>query len=86
MEVAVGSWRLAFGCLAAMLWLAGVYFFYHYRIWLRFYVVGAVGLAFLIIAVGRTVLPLEMLLEQFTAYHVHDVAGLFGLVSFADVR
>ncbi|TMC49095.1 MAG: hypothetical protein E6J26_10480 [Chloroflexi bacterium] len=64
---------------AAVLWLAVVFFFYHYRIWLPFYVLGAVGLAFLIIAVGRTVLPLEMLLEQFTAYHVHDIAQIFGV-------
>src|SRR5438094_922140 len=31
---------------AAVLWLAVVYFFCHYRIWLPFYVLGAVGLAF----------------------------------------
>jgi exosortase family protein XrtG len=64
---------------AAVSWLAVVYFFYRYRIWLPFYVIGAVGLAFLVIAVGRTLLPLETLLEQFTAFNVHDIAQVFGV-------
>ena len=64
---------------AAGIWLAFVVFFYAYRIWLPYYAIGAVGLAFLVIAVGRSVLPLELLLEQFTAFNVHDVSKVFGV-------
>ena len=64
---------------AAGVWLAFVVFFYHYRIWLPYYALGAVGLAFLVIAVGRSVLPLELMLEQFTAFNVHDISRVFNV-------
>lgn len=65
--------------IATIFWLAVVYFFYRHRIWLPFYVVGAVGLAFLIIFASRWLIPLEMTLERYTAYDVHDLANWFGV-------
>jgi len=65
--------------LVSLCWLAVVYFFYRHRIWLPFYVVGAVGLTLLIIWAGRWLIPLEMTLERYTAYNVHDLANWFGV-------
>ncbi len=65
--------------LAAGLWLAAVLFFRRDHIWLAYYGVGAVGLAFLVIAAGRSVLPAELFLKGSTAYNVHTIAGWFGV-------
>jgi exosortase family protein XrtG len=61
------------------LWAALTYFFYRNRIWLLYYVVGAVGLALLLIWSGRTVFPLELWLKQSAAYAVHFIAQWFGI-------
>ena len=65
--------------LLTLLWLAVVYFFRHYRIWLPYYVIGAVGLAFLLIAVSRDVLPTELFLKAYTGYSVDFFAQRFGI-------
>lgn len=65
--------------LACVLWAAALLFFYHYRIWLVFYTVGSVGLAFLLIFGGTRLLPLERWLEMATAYGTHAISHLVGI-------
>ncbi len=69
---------LAFG-IAFVLWTALVVFFYHYRIWLPFYVVGSVGLAFLLIVAGTRLMPLERWLEMAVAYSAHGICRAVGV-------
>ncbi len=59
----------------AVVWLLVVYFFYRNRIWLLHYLVGAIGLAFIIIFVGRAFF-LEMAMEQVVAQTVHQICNL----------
>ncbi len=65
--------------LAALIWGATVAFFYRYRIWLLFYTVGAVGLAFLLIVAGTRFVPLERGLEVTTAYAAHTISRALGI-------
>jgi len=67
-----------FGILC-LLWAGATFFFYHYRLWFLFYVVGAVGSALLIIYGGHALIPLERWLETSSAYSVHGIAALFGV-------
>ena len=60
------------------LWLAAIIFFSHYRIWILYYLVGSVGLAFIIIFIGR-MLFLENSLENVVTYCVHDVCNWVGV-------
>jgi len=59
-----------------ILWVVALLFFRFHRIWLPFYLTGAVGLAFLLIFVGRSLLPIEALLERYVALNVHQLASL----------
>jgi exosortase family protein XrtG len=61
-----------------VVWLGMVYFFHRYRIWLLFYLVGSVGLAFILIFVGRE-LMLERGLEVVVANLVHWVCNWAGI-------
>ncbi len=70
---------LALLAVAAVLWAGLVYFFHHYRIWFFYYVAGAVGLALLIIGIGRFALPFELWLKETSAYWTHYVALWFGI-------
>ena len=47
---------IAYGAAAA-LWLGLVLFFHHYRVWLFYYTIAAVGLAFLLILGGTRLIP-----------------------------
>ncbi len=74
---------------ALVLWVLLLLFFRSHRNWLPFYVLGSVGLAFALIAIGRQSVPvqvlnlqsfsLENLLKSFTASTVHGVANLTGV-------
>ena len=59
-----------------VVWGLVLLFFRSHRNWLPFYVVGSVGLAFAIIGVGRSIIPLETILKTYTAFTVHQIAGL----------
>lgn len=61
------------------LWLLLLVFFRVYRVWLPFYVLGAVGLATLIIYFGRGAIPIELWLKELTGLNVHQIASLFGV-------
>jgi exosortase family protein XrtG len=61
-----------------IIWLAAVVFFYWHRIWLLYYLVGSIGLAFIIIFVGRE-LFLESAMENAVAVSVHQMCNLFGI-------
>ncbi len=56
-------------------WLMAVLFFRANRIWLPYYVIGAVGLALAIIFIGRAT-PLESGLQQVVAAGVHAISSL----------
>lgn len=62
--------------IAVLVWLALLIFFRHYRIWLMFYMVGSVGLAFLLIVAGTRLAPWERWLEVGAAYGVHAICQL----------
>ncbi|MBC7251661.1 MAG: hypothetical protein H5T62_15455, partial [Anaerolineae bacterium] len=64
---------------AAIVWLALLLFFRHYRIWLIFYTIAAVGLTFLLIFAGTRLVPLELWLEMITAYSAHAVSQVMGI-------
>lgn len=65
--------------VALVAWIAALIFFRHYRIWLFFYVVAAVGLAFLIVFAGMRLIPLERWLEVSTAYVAHAISQAVGI-------
>jgi exosortase family protein XrtG len=69
---------VAFG-VAVVVWLALLLFFRHYRIWLIFYTVAAVGLTFLLIFAGTRLVPLELWLETMTAYSAHALCQVLGI-------
>ncbi len=66
------SWGL--GALLISLWLLAVLFFRANRIWLPYYLLGSVGLAFVIIFVGRAT-PVEELMESGVAYATYGIAN-----------
>ncbi len=66
------SWGLA--ALLISLWLLAVLFFRANRIWLPYYLLGSVGLAFIIIFAGRAT-PVEELMETGVAYATYGVAN-----------
>ena len=57
-------------------WVLTLLFFRSHRNWLPYYVVGSVGLSFVLIGVGRSLIPLETLLRGLTAQSVHQMADL----------
>ena len=61
--------------LLALTWALVVLFFRVNRIWLPFYIVGSVGLAFVLIFVGRAT-PIEPWLQQGVAAGVHAVSAI----------
>lgn len=65
--------------LALALWIALLSFFRAYRIWLPFYVLGAVGLAGGLVYFGRDALPLEETLKLYTGLGVHAISSLAGI-------
>lgn len=60
-------------------WVLSVLFLRAYRVWLPYYLVGSVGLAYWLALVAKDVLGLEPLLAHSVAQAVHQVAGLVGI-------
>jgi len=65
--------------VVGVVWAVALLFFRHYRIWLFYYVVAAVGLAFLLIWAGTRLIPLERWLEMGTAYSAHMLSRMVGI-------
>lgn len=65
--------------LLFVFWLAVVVFLRYARIWLPFYVVGAVGCAYWMILVFSNLLGLEPLLAHSVAWTVHITSNLVGI-------
>ena len=63
-----------------LLWVLGVVFFRANRIWLPYYLVGSVGLAFIIIFVGRAT-PIQTLMETGVAFSTYGVANMLNISS-----
>ena len=64
---------IAIAAVLSALWAVGVLFFRLNRIWLPYYVLGSVGLAFILIYIGRNT-PIEPWLQAAVAYGVHGMA------------
>jgi exosortase family protein XrtG len=62
-----------------LLWGGLVSFFRYYRIWLFYYTVASVGLAFLIVFSGAKLIPLQRWLEIAAAYNTHYLTVLLGI-------
>ena len=62
-----------------LLWVALVFFFHRYRIWLLYYLAGAAGLAYWLTYLCYQVFSVEPLLAQSVAWAVHQATGLFGV-------
>lgn len=60
-----------------LVWLLAIGFFRVNRIWLPYYVIGTVGMAFLTIYVGTQVTPLQEWMQQATVWAVHHISGVF---------
>ncbi len=69
---------IAVAAILATLWMLAVLFFRLNRIWLPYYITGSVGLAFLVIFIGRNT-PIEPALQTAVAQGVHLVADLFNI-------
>lgn len=64
-----------------LLWLAFLLFLRANRIWLFYYLAGSVGMAFLMVHVGRSLVPWETWLKISTALSVYQLASLTGIES-----
>lgn len=69
---------IAIAAILSFVWLLAVLFFRLNRIWLPYYIIGSVGLAFLFIFIGRNT-PIEPALQTAVAQGVHFFADLFGI-------
>ena len=69
---------IVIAAVLSSLWAAGVLFFRLNRIWLPYYVLGSVGLAFILIYIGRNT-PIEGWLQVAVAYGVHGVSQIVGI-------
>jgi exosortase family protein XrtG len=71
---------MSFGVgLLGCAWLAVTVFFRVYRIWLPYYILGSVGIAFWVILAGRELLALDRLLAVQVAYCVDVLASWVGV-------
>jgi exosortase family protein XrtG len=62
-----------------LVWLLAVVFLRYYRIWLLYYIVGAVGCAYWLILLCGTVLGLDSLLAHTVAWMVHFLSNLIAI-------
>ena len=69
---------IAVAAVLSTVWLIAVLFFRLNRIWLPYYIIGSVGLAFLVIYVGRHT-PIEPMLQTAVAQGVHAVTQLVNI-------
>lgn len=70
--------EIALAATLAAVWALAVLFFRLNRIWLLYYIVGSVGLAFLLIYIGRNTF-IEPSLQTAVAYGVHAMAPVVGV-------
>ena len=69
---------LGLGIALVLLWVLAVMFFRANRIWLLYYLAGSIGLAFIIIFVGRAT-PLQGLMENGVAASTFLMTNLMGI-------
>jgi len=70
------GWLLA---LLFLMWLAVVAFLRAYRVWLPFYLIGAVGCAYWLVLVAARLLQLEPALAHSVAWTVHGICNIIGI-------
>ncbi len=69
---------IAIAAILSTLWLLAVLFFRLNRIWLPYYIIGSVGMAFLFIYIGRNT-GIEPALQTAVAQGVHVVTEILGI-------
>lgn len=69
---------IVIAAILSSIWLLAVLFFRLNRIWLPYYIIGSVGLAFLFIYIGRNT-PIEPALQTAVAQGVHFVAQIVNI-------
>lgn len=62
-----------------LIWIMGIVFFRHYRVWFFYYLAGTIGLAFILVYFNRNILHTEVYLAQSVAYSVHHFANLLSI-------
>ncbi len=62
-----------------IIWLLGVIFFRRFRIWFLYYLVGTVGLAYILVALITRVFNLELVIAHSVALEVHDLLNLVAI-------
>jgi len=67
------------GGLLLTLWLAAVGFLRAYRVWLLYYLVGVVGMAYALVWLARGVFDVEPRLAYTTAWTVHIITEYIGI-------
>ena len=65
--------------LVGIIWLLGVIFFRRFHIWILYYLVGAVGLAYILVALFVNVFNFELLVAHSIALEVHDILNLIAI-------
>lgn len=69
------------------LWVVALVFFRAYRIWIVFYTLGAVGLAFILVYIAQNLTSGQLFFQTATAYTVHLITNAIGIPTriFEDV-
>jgi exosortase family protein XrtG len=62
-----------------IIWLLGVIFFRRFRIWLPYYLVGTVGLAYILVVLFSRVFNFELVVAQSIALAVHDLLNFVAI-------
>src|SRR4030042_1353731 len=60
-------------------WIAAVIFFYVNRVWLLFYIAGAIGTTYWLVLFARFIFPIELPLAQSVAQAVYVISNAIGV-------
>lgn len=63
----------------AIIWLLGVIFFRRFRIWILYYLVGTLGLAYILVALITNVFNFELVFAHSVALVVHDLLNFVAI-------
>ncbi len=62
-----------------IIWLLGVIFFRRFRVWILYYLVGTVGLAYLLVVLLTRVFNFELIVAHSIALVVHDILNFVAI-------
>jgi exosortase family protein XrtG len=64
---------------AGILWLLGVIFLRRFRVWILYYLIGTVGLAYILVSLFTKVFKFDLVLAHSVALAVHDILNFAGI-------